>query len=76
MKRNNLICCAVLACCFLIGAGGRPASAKCAAGEVWGDLGGRPASQPSLLTKAARRLKSVELRRKKPKHCEPKATSQ
>ena len=73
MKRNNLIFCVVLACCFLVGANGRSASAKCAAAEVWGDLGCRPASQPSLLTKAARRIKSMQMRRKKPKHFEPAA---
>jgi len=76
MKRNNFICCVVLAFCFLICADGRPAAAKCAAGEVWGDLGCRPATQPSLLTKAARRIKSMQMRRKKPKHFEPKAASQ
>jgi len=46
-------------------------------GEVWGDLGCHPAAaQPSLLTKAAQRINSVRLRRKKPKHFVPVAKSQ
>jgi hypothetical protein len=36
---------------------GNAAKAKCAAGEVWGDLGCRPAAEPSILVKAARRIK-------------------
>ena len=76
MKRNGSVFCAVLACCLLIGPGGEPAAAKCAAGEVWGDLGCRPKSQPSLMTKAAQHIKTMRLHRKKPKHFEPAAKSQ
>ena len=49
---------------IIITSAGNAAKAKCAAGEVWGDLGCRPAAQPSILVKAARRIKTIRLRRK------------
>ena len=34
------------------------AAAKCAKGEVWGDLGCQPKTQPSPMTRAAKKLKA------------------
>jgi hypothetical protein len=64
MRRSNFIYCMIFACAFLINTGCNPAMAKCAAGEVWGDLGCRPVAKPSILVKAARRIKTIRLRRK------------
>jgi hypothetical protein len=50
--------------------------AKCAAGEVWGDFGCRPKAQPSVLMKAARRIKSMRLQRKLSKQSAPDAKPQ
>jgi hypothetical protein len=55
----------VLSLCFA-GASSGLAEAKCPPGQVWDDLGCRPASQPSLLVKAIRHIKSAGLRRKAP----------
>jgi hypothetical protein len=58
---------ALFACVLLIVAGfaGSPAAAQCRPGEVWGDVGCRPKPSPSILVKAARRLKRIRFRRKR-----------
>jgi len=53
----------LLSLCF-VGASSGLAEAKCPPGQAWGDLGCRPASQPSLFVKAVRHIKSAGLRRK------------
>ena len=51
---------ASLAFAVLIAASGADASAatKCANGEVWGDLGCQPRTQPSLMARAAKKVKT------------------
>ena len=50
---------ASVAGCILIGASvaSAQAAARCPAGEVWGDLGCRPKAQPSIVTRAAKRIR-------------------
>jgi hypothetical protein len=43
-----------------------PAAARCPPGEVWGDLGCQPKAQPSLASRAAKRINS-RFHRAKPK---------
>lgn len=74
MSKRSFIFGVVLFSLFLIGAG--DATAKCAAGEVWGDVGCRPAAQPSVLVKAARRIKTFRLHRKLTKQPEPETKRQ
>lgn len=65
----------LLGLCFAVASSGL-AEAKCPRGEVWGDLGCRPASQPSLFVKAIRHIKSARLRRKAPPKSAPDARQQ
>ncbi len=58
MTRRAPILIAVLLGALAVAASGGPAGAKCAAGEVWGDLGCQPAAQPSLLVRAGRKIKA------------------
>jgi hypothetical protein len=58
MKRPTPILIAALLGAFFVAAGGSPVDAKCPAGEVWGDVGCQPATQPSLLVRAGRKIKA------------------
>jgi hypothetical protein len=53
---------------LLIGASfvASPASAQCRPGEVWGDVGCRPKASPSVLVRAARRIRKIRIRRSRP----------
>jgi hypothetical protein len=61
---------------FIIATSAGDARAACATGEVWGDLGCRPAAKPSILMKAARRIKAIRLRRNPSTPREPDAKQQ
>jgi hypothetical protein len=58
---------------FVVTISAGDAWAKCAAGEVWGDLGCRPTAKPSILVKAARRVKAIRLHRKPSTQAKPDA---
>jgi len=65
----------LLSLCFVATSSGL-AEAKCPPGEVWGDVGCRPVSQPSLFVKAIRHIKSAGLRRKAPAKSAPEIKQQ
>jgi hypothetical protein len=69
---------AVFGCGLLIGVCvcSSPALAKCPPGEVWGDVGCRPAAKPSIMVQAAKRLKKINVRRKRPAPASPETPQQ
>jgi hypothetical protein len=76
MIRRWFVLGTIFSCVCIITLSAGDAWAKCAAGEVWGDLGCRPAAKPSILVKATRRVKAIRLHRKPSTQAKPDAQQQ
>ena len=63
---------------FLIGACccSSSAGAQCRPGEVWGDLGCRPATQQSIVVRAVKRFRANRAQKKKSKITVPESQRQ